>query len=271
MNNVQLQQTEHTFKHGAHCESMAANVHDDCLLCDGADVVGLFVRDVRNYSPELGQLLDYADAQFRSAAVPKSLMERKLPLGQTADGHNRYRVIKQYSTILGSIPKKPHMKRNYHSRSSVHLHESAAPFVRAMLAISRLSYKLVEQLAPTVYAQHIAAIAPVSKQWRFGDYCTSSISNYNIAAAYHTDNANVRGTVNVILTKRAHSTGGNLHVPDYGAVFDQTDRSMLVYPAWRNMHGVTPIVATRDGGYRNSLVFYTLKGFLDADNNGTTD
>lgn len=39
------------------------------------------------------------------------------------------------------------------------------------------------------------------------------------------------------------------------------DNSMLVYPAWRNVHGVTPIVPTREGGYRNSLVFYSLKAF----------
>jgi len=38
---------------------------------------------------------------------------------------------------------------------------------------------------------------------------------------------------------------------------------MLVYPAWRNVHGVTPITATHDGGYRNSLVFYPLKAFLN--------
>ena len=39
--------------------------------------------------------------------------------------------------------------------------------------------------------------------------------------------------------------------------------SLLLYPAWRNMHAVTPIKATHEGGYRNSLVFYALKGFID--------
>jgi hypothetical protein len=42
---------------------------------------------------------------------------------------------------------------------------------------------------------------------------------------------------------------------------DSSDNSMLVYPAWRNVHGVTPIVPTHEGGYRNSLVFYPLKAF----------
>jgi len=50
-------------------------------------------------------------------------------------------------------------------------------------------------------------------------------------------------------------------VPDYGATFEQADNSMLVYPAWRNVHGVTPIIPTSDDGYRNSLIFYPLKAF----------
>jgi hypothetical protein len=34
-------------------------------------------------------------------------------------------------------------------------------------------------------------------------------------------------------------------------------------PAWENVHGVTPIIPTFDGGYRNSLVFYPLKAFVN--------
>ena len=83
----------------------------------------------------------------------------------------------------------------------------------------------------------------------------------NIAAAVHQDHANVKGAVNIIITKRRNSTGGNLHVPEFGATFDQVDGSMLVYPAYRNRHGVTPIVPTHQGGYRNSHVWYALDSF----------
>jgi len=67
--------------------------------------------------------------------------------------------------------------------------------------------------------------------------------------------------VNVIIAKREGSRGGNTTVPDYGATFGSFDNSMLVYPAWRNLHGVTPIVPTEPNGYRNTLVFYPLKAF----------
>lgn len=65
----------------------------------------------------------------------------------------------------------------------------------------------------------------------------------------------------VIIAKKQNATGGNTTVPDYGATMDSCDNSMLVYPAWKNVHGVTPIIETFEGGYRNSLVFYPLKAF----------
>jgi len=94
----------------------------------------------------------------------------------------------------------------------------------------------------------------------------SSISNYNISAPFHRDNANIEGTVNVIICKRKNAKGGDLHIPDYGATIGQQDNSILVYPAWRNMHGVTEIIPTIFGGYRNSLIFYPLKAFVNIDN-----
>ena len=63
------------------------------------------------------------------------------------------------------------------------------------------------------------------------------------------------------MTKRFDSVGGYLHVPDYNATVECADNSLLVYPAYRNVHGVTPIHAKSVNGYRNSLIFYALKGF----------
>lgn len=266
MKQLNLTRVDHSYKIGGQSTTLPANIHDTCILTDAGVPIGLFIKDINLHDCTLGKLLAYADAEFRSPRVPKSLMERKQPMGKTEDGKNKYLVIKQYSTILGSIPKKPAMRRNYHSRSRVHLQPSANNFIRAMLGISQLAYELVKTYVPTVYEQHMKAVARVDKNWMFGQHCTSSISNYNIAAAYHQDNANIKNTVNCILTKRANSTGGNLHVPDYDAVFEQGDNSLLVYPAWRNMHGVTPIVETKKGGYRNSFIFYSLRGFMQEEN-----
>jgi hypothetical protein len=131
-----------------------------------------------------------------------------------------------------------------------------------MLIVCRESEELIKKLAPHIYEQQERIISEnVPEEWRLGRLFTSSISNFNISASYHVDNANLKGCVNVIIAKREGSRGGNTTVPDYGATFGSFDNSMLVYPAWRNLHGVTPIVPTEPKGYRNTLVFYPLKAF----------
>jgi hypothetical protein len=133
-----------------------------------------------------------------------------------------------------------------------------------MILLARESEKLIAEHLPEQYARQKEIFDGIDDKWKVGSMFTSSISNYNISAPFHRDTANIKETVNVIITKRKNSTGGNLCVPDYNAAIDQCDNSILVYPAWRNVHGVTPIVPTHDGGYRNSLVFYPLQAFINA-------
>jgi len=132
-----------------------------------------------------------------------------------------------------------------------------------MLKLAIESEKLIKEIIPEQYNKQVKLFERVPEKWRFANLFTSSISNFNIPAPFHRDTGNIVGAVNVIITKRRNSKGGNLHVPDYNATIDQCDNSILVYPAWKNVHGVTPIVPTHEGGYRNSLVFYPLKAFIE--------
>lgn len=223
------------------------NVIESCILADpNGTAVGLFLKELPD---DLRNLVNIADRECISDRVPKTAMVR-------ASG------VTQYSCILGSVPPKPHLRRPYGSRSSVHSKPSAKTFVRAMNAAGERAFRLCAELVPTVTQHHVAKVNErIPLKWRFADHFSSTISNCNIAAAIHRDNANVKGAINIIITKRRNSTGGNLHVPDYDATFDMTDNSLLVYPAWRNSHGVTPIVPTHQGGYRNSHVWYALDSF----------
>ena len=247
-------------KIGDICPAIEPNVHEDCLLLEpGGEVLGFFLKTL---PPDLQNLVNIADSEVRSANVPKSVMDRKTPIGTKPDGSPLYRIVSQYSAILGSIAPKPHMRRPYASRSSVHSAPTAKRFVKAMLKAGHQAMEIVNHSAPAVYAEHETAIGKrLPEKWRFARHFSSTITNCNIAAPIHQDNATVKGAVNVIITKRRNSKGGNLYVPDYDACFDQTDNSMLVYPAWRNRHGVTPIVTTHQNGYRNSHVWYALDGF----------
>lgn len=256
MKRIDLKQLQHNVKIGDVCDHITPNITEDSIFYYENEPIGFYIKDIYKYSEKLGKLADLADKELRSKNVPKSEMKRSSGL------HNTEKEVLQYSTIIGSCPPKPHMRRPYASISSVHSVKTAQTFIKAMLLLCKESEQLIKQITPNIYDRQKGIIEKnIPKKWRFGELFTSSISNYNISAPFHRDAGNLEGCVNIIIAKKQNATGGNTTVPDYGATMDSCDNSMLVYPAWRNVHGVTPIIPTFDGGYRNSLVFYPLKAF----------
>lgn len=259
MLRIDLNHQEHSVKIGDLCEYKEPNVTEDCVFYADGEAVGFYLSTM----PEkMCRLADLANAELRSKNVPKSVMTRQIPDGKNANGTFKYRnEVEQYSTIIGSVPPKPHMRRNYATISSVHGVKTAQTFIKAMLLLAKESERLIKEILPEQHAKQVELFKEVPDKWKFGSLFTSSISNYNISAPFHRDTGNIVGTVNVIICKKHNAIGGDLHIPDYNATIGQQDNSILVYPAWRNVHGVTPITPTHEGGYRNSLVFYPLKAF----------
>lgn len=265
MKQVQLKKQNHEVKIGDVCDYIEPNIKEDCILMEGDEVVGFYISNIDDYSSRLSKLLSVANKEFRSDNVPKSMMTRSAAVmeGYEKNGkRGNENLVEQYSTILGSVAPRPMMRRPYPTISSVHTEKKARTFIKAMLAAAKECELLIKKITPSIYERQKEIFEDVKPEWRFGNMFTSSISNFNIAAAFHRDTGNIVGSVNVILTKRNNSKGGSLNVPDYDATFEQADNSMLVYPAWRNVHGVTPIIPTAEGGYRNSLIFYPLKAFV---------
>jgi len=263
MKRIDLIPISHDVKIGDLCEYKQPNVTEDCIFYADGEPIGFYLTKM----PEkMCKLADLANAELRSKNVPKSVMTRQIPDGKNPDGTYKYRnEVEQYSTIIGSIPPKPHMKRNYANISSVHSVKTAQTFIKAMLMLAKESEQLIREVMPEQYAKQTELFKAVPDKWKFGNLFTSSISNYNISAPFHRDTGNIVGAVNVIICKKTNSKGGDLHIPDYDATIGQQDNSILVYPAWRNVHGVTPIVPTHPDGYRNSLVFYPLRAFVGLD------
>jgi hypothetical protein len=258
MKTVELIQISHDVKVGDLCGMIKPNITEDCVFIINNEPIGFYISDVKKYSVKLAKLVDIANNELKSKNVPKSLMKRSSGFIEK----NSEKEVLQYSTILGSVPPKPHMRRPYPTISSVHSVKTAKNFIKAMLLIAYECETVIKKITPNVYEKQKDIFEKnVDDKWKFGNLWTSSISNYNISAPFHKDNGNIIDCVNVIITKRENSIGGNLHVPDYGATMDSCDNSMLVYPAWKNLHGVTPIIPTSEGGYRNSLIFYPLKAF----------
>lgn len=260
MKHIELIPVEHNVKIGDKTEHKTPTIKEDSIFYFNGEPIGFYVKDMGKYNPKLTKLADIADAELRSNRVPKQVMNR------TSGEQGLTGKVQQYSTILGSIAPRPHMKRPYASVSKVHNVKSAETFIKSMLLLCRESEELMKQLVPSLYEKQLRTIEEnIPKKWRFGRLFTSSISNFNISAPVHRDAGNLEDCCNVIITKKRNATGGNLYVPDYDATMDSENNSMLVYPAWRNTHGVTPIVPTQTNGYRNSLVFYPLKCFKGLD------
>lgn len=264
MKRVDLIKTEHARKIGDPCEYIEPNITDDCMFYADGLPIGFYISKM----PEKAcKLADLANAEFRSKNVPKSEMSRG-PQGdakaKAERAKNGVNLVTQYSTILGGVPPKPHMRRPYPTISSVHAVKSAQIFIKSMLMLAKESEQIIAELLPQQYQQQKQLFNDVPEKWRFANLFTSSISNYNISAPFHRDTGNIVGAVNVIICKKYNAKGGDLHIPEYNATIGQQDNSMLVYPAWRNVHGVTPIIPTHADGYRNSLIFYPLRAFVNA-------
>lgn len=253
MKTVELIPVPHSVKIGDICGDIEPTITEDTLFVFEGKPVGFYIKELQG---KISNLAHIANAELLSDRVPKSMMRRSSGLRDAES------EVEQYSTIIGACPPKPHMKRPYPAISSVHQVKSAQTFIKAMLMLCKESEMLINEIAPEIYEQQKAIIEKnVPPKFRFGELFTSSISNFNIPAPFHRDAGNLEGCVNVIIAKKENARGGNTTVPDYNATVDSRDNSMLVYPAWRNVHGVTPIRPTKAGGYRNSLVFYPLKAF----------
>jgi hypothetical protein len=263
MKRIDLIPVQHSNKIGDICEYIEPNVTEDCIFYSEGEAIGFYLTKMPD---KMCKLADLANSEFQNKRVPKSIMNRlsavKGMLKTEWVGSGNVAEVSQMSVILGSIPPKPMVRRPYASRSSVHSVKSAQTFIKAMLMLATESEQLIKEILPHQYEKQVKLFEQVEKKWRFANLFTSSISNYNISAPYHRDVGNIVGAVNVIICKKHNSKGGDLNIPDYGATIGQQDNSILVYPAWKNLHGVTPIIPTHEGGYRNSLVFYPLKAFV---------
>ena len=263
MKRIDLTPVTHNNKIGDICQYIEPNVKEDCIFYSEGEAIGFYLTRMPD---KMCKLADLANMELRSKNVPKQGTQRITEQKKAFDEKREVKYdIKQYSTIIGSVPRNEVFKRHYENRSSVHSVKTAQTFIKAMLLLAKESEQLIKEIIPSQYEKQVELFKDVPEKWRFANLFTSSISNYNISAPYHRDTGNIVGAVNVIICKKHNSKGGDLNIPDYGATIGQQDNSILVYPAWKNLHGVTPIIPTHEGGYRNSLIFYPLKAFVGLD------
>jgi hypothetical protein len=260
MKRVDLIKVEHQHKIGDTCPYFEPNVTEDTMFYADGEPIGFYLTKM----PEkMCKLADLANKEFLSNRVPKQgrggKFTSKMVNGVLTKQKNKQSAQTKGSAIIGRVPPQPHFGRNYCKFSSIHENKASQTFIKAMIMLLRESEQLILLHLPKQHKYQSSLY--VNEDIKLSAMYTSSICNNNISAPFHVDAKNEKNTVNVIICKKFNSKGGDLHIPDYNATIGQQDNSILVYPAWKNIHGVTPIIPTFEGGYRNSLVFYPLKAF----------
>lgn len=105
----------------------------------------------------------------------------------------------------------------------------------------------------------------INPDWRMADTCwTSGIVNDTAPLYYHHDANNLADTWSAMLTVRAGTRGGHLHLADYGLTLPCRNGDLLFFPGMDVMHGVTPITESLHGGHRFTAVYYCVRRFVGA-------
>ena len=114
MKRIDLKEIEHNTQIGDVCGEIEANITEDSIFYYDGEPIGFYINDISKYSKKASKLAALANQELRSKNVPKSVMKR------SSGFTNPENEVLQYSTIIGSVPPKPHMRRPYPTISSVH-------------------------------------------------------------------------------------------------------------------------------------------------------
>lgn len=263
MKHIYLNTVSHNVKIGDTCPTLTPNITESCIFYENNKPIGFYLDSMPD---KLCKLSDIANNEFISNRVTKQgrggshyhILDNNGNL--TNIKHKQSSQVKD-TAIIGRVPPQSRFGRKYFKMSNIHEDNKSEVFIKAMLLLLNESESIVRDILPEQF--DIQSKIYNGFKYKLSKLFTSSICNNNISAPYHIDSKNEPNTVNIIICKKYNVTGGHLHIPDYNAVIEQRHNSLLVYPVWKNIHGVTPIIKKYNNGYRNSLVFYPLKNNLE--------
>lgn len=172
---------------------------------------------------------------------------------------SRTRGVQTQSSIFGSLPRIA--RRNDYCRFSA---QTKNEKTNANILFSFLPHltKIYKSYLPDQYQRDINIISENVKE----DYIieqkapfTTANINVNHAIKYHRDTGNFRGNLSNVLILRDGIVGGELVFPEYGFALSQEDGFLAIFDGQSEIHGVMPIIKTKEDPYRASIVYYTLE------------
>lgn len=172
---------------------------------------------------------------------------------------SRTRGVQTQSSVFGSLPRIA--RRNDYCRFSA---QTKSEKTNANILFSFLPHltEIYKKYLPAQYEHDLKVINENVKEdyiiQQKAPFTTANI-NVNHAIKYHRDTGNFRGNLSNVLILRDGIAGGELVFPEYGFALAQEDSYLAIFDGQSEIHGVMPIIKTKENPYRASIVYYTLE------------
>ena len=169
------------------------------------------------------------------------------------------KALPTQSSVFGSLPRIA--LRNDYCRFSAQTKNEKE---NANMLFSFLPFltEIYKTYLPTQHQHDLKVIEEnVNKDYLIKDKSPFTTANINVnhAIKYHKDTGNFRGNLSNVLILRDGIIGGELVFPEYGFALAQEDGYLAIFDGQAEIHGVRPIIKTKEKPYRASIVYYTLE------------
>jgi len=169
------------------------------------------------------------------------------------------KALPTQSSVFGSLPRIP--LRNDYCRYSAQT-KTEKKNAQRLFTFMEVLTKIYKKYLPEQYEHDVKTITEnVNSDYMLKEnqpFATANI-NVNHAIKYHRDTGNFRGNLSNVLILKDGIIGGELVFPEYGFALSQEDSFLAVFDGQNEIHGVMPIIKTKEKPYRASIVYYTLE------------
>jgi hypothetical protein len=169
------------------------------------------------------------------------------------------KALPTQSSVFGSLPRIP--LRNDYCRFSTQT-KSEKLNAKRLFTFMEVLTNIYKEYLPEQFNHDLHVIQEnVNNDFLLKEnqpFTTANI-NVNHAIKYHKDTGNFRGNLSNVLILRDGIAGGELVFPEYGFALEQSDSYLAVFDGQNEIHGVMPIIQTKEKPYRASIVYYTLE------------
>lgn len=213
-------------------------INEDTLFTKNGINVGLYIKIDNN------QLQGIRAASLNTKYVKTYRTRKALPT---------------QSSVFGSLPRIP--LRNDYCRFSA---QTKNEKTNANILFSFLPYltEIYKNYLPAQYEHDLKVIAEnVNTDYVIKEQAPFTTANINVnhAIKYHRDTGNFKKNLSNVLILKDGIVGGELVFPEYGFALSQEDRYLAIFDGQSEIHGVMPIIKTKENPYRASIVYYTLE------------